>query len=190
MPPVVVKSKPKARDGLQSPIRNTTPTPTVSVQISVPGPLKTAYLEILLSNLLIPTNINYDDILERHPGGGGIPDPRLLEAMAMDLNTLSVVADTRSEISDTAAEELSKRRGEEIEEEQARERASREAAEEKESLKRAAEDDDEARGAKGVKMKKRKERSSAREERPLTHGAHGLARQDGLDLPVKGTASI
>ena len=190
MPPVLVKSRPKARDGLQSPIRNTTPTPIVSVQISLPGPSKTAYLETSLASLLIPTNINYDDILERHPGGGGIPDPRLLETMAKDLYMLSQLADTRGQASDTALMELSQRREERIEAEQVRERANREAAEEKESLKRAAEDDDEARGLKGGKVKKRKDRSSAREERPLNHGAHGLARQDGLDLPVIGTVSF
>ena len=50
--------------------------------------------------------------------------------------------------------------------------------------KEAEEEDDEIRGRKGGKVKKKKERSIAREERPLARGAHGLARQDGLDLPL------
>lgn len=185
MPPMGGKSKAKARDGRQSPSRNTTPSSNVSIPISNSGPLTTVYLDIPTENLIIPTNTNYDDILERHGGGGGIPDPKLLEIMANDLNVLSQLADTRGQACDGAMRELSKRRKEKREEERAREQANRE-AEEKESLKRAAEDEDEARGRKGAKLKKRKERSNVREERPLTHGAHGLARQDGSDLPAKG----
>lgn len=188
MPPMGGKSKAKARDGRQSPSRNTTPSSNISIPISNSGPLTTVYLDIPTENLIIPTNTNYDDILERHGGGGGIPDPKLLEIMANDLNVLSQLADTRGQACDGAMRELSKRRKEKREEERAREQANRE-AEEKESLKRAAEDEDEARGRKGAKLKKRKERSNVREERPLTHGAHGLARQDGSDLPAKGTLS-
>lgn len=196
MPPMGGKSKAKARDGKQSPSRNTTPSSNVSIPASIAGPLSTVYLEIPTENLIIPTNTNYDDILERHGGGGGIPDPKLLEFMANDLNELSQLADKRGQACDGAMRELSKRRKEKREEERAREQANRE-AEEKETLKRAAEDEDEARGRKGTKVKKRKERSnvreerpltSVREERPLTHGAHGLARQDGSDLPAKGTS--
>lgn len=188
MPPMGGKSKAKARDGRQSPSRNTTPSSNVSIPISVAGPLTTVYLEIPTENLTIPTNTNYDDILERHGGGGGIPDPKLLEIMANDLHVLSQLADTRGQACDGAMREISKRRKEKREEERAKEQANRE-AEEKESLKRAAEDEDEARGRKTAKVKKRKERSNVREERPPTHGAHGLVRQDGSDLPVKGTFS-
>lgn len=190
MPPMTVKSKPKAREGLHSPTRNTTPTPTISVQISVPAPSKTAYLGISLSSLTLSTETHYDDILERYPGGGGIPEPKLLGTMANDLRKLSQLAEIRLEACNTAVAELSKRRDEKSAEELVREQANREAAEEKETLKRAAEDDDEARSGKSGKVKRLKERSRAREERPLTHGAHGLARQDGLELPVKGTSSF
>ncbi|MCJ1425483.1 Transcriptional regulator, partial [Sticta canariensis] len=188
MPPMGGKSKAKARDGRQSPSRNTTPSSNISIPISIAGPLTTVYLEIPTEYLTIPTPTNYDDILERHGGGGGIPDPKLLEIMANDLNVLSQLADTRGQACDGAMREISKRRKERREEERAREQANRE-AEEKESLKRAAEDEEEARGRKGAKVKKRKERSNVREERPLTHGAHGLARQDGSDLPAKASTS-
>lgn len=183
------KSKAKARDGRQSPSRNTTPSSNISIPISIASPLTTVYLDIPTENLMIPTSTNYDDILERHGGGGGIPDPKLLEIMAHDLNVLSQLADTRGHACDGAMREISKRRKEKREEERAREQANRE-AEEKVSLKRAAEDEDEARGRKGAKVKKRKERSNVREERPLTHGAHGVARQDGSDVPAKGTFAI
>ena len=39
------------------------------------------------------------------------------------------------------------------------------------------------------KLKKRKEQSKVKEERPLTHGAHGVARQDGVSSP-KGMYTI
>jgi transcriptional adapter 3 len=51
--------------------------------------------------------------------------------------------------------------------------------ENKERLARAAADEEERGRQKASKMKKRKENSTAREERPLTHGAHGVAPQDG-----------
>jgi transcriptional adapter 3 len=82
--------------------------------------------------------------------------------------------------------EISKAQKERLEDEREKERLKRD-AEEKENLKKVAEDEDDGRGRKMPKPKKpKKERSDLREERPLTHGAHGIARQDGLDLPVKG----
>jgi hypothetical protein len=54
--------------------------------------------------------------------------------------------------------------------------------ERKERLKRDAADEEERGRNKANKVKKRKDASRAREERPLTHGAHGLAPQDGSNL--------
>lgn len=183
MPPLGGKGKSKGREARQSRSRNTTPSSVVSAAVSV-GPPLTAYLEIAIGSLVIPTNISYDDILERHGGGGGIPDPKHLETLANDLKVLSQLAETRSKAYDAGMRELSKRRKEALDDERQREQASRE-AEEKESMKRAAEDDDDARGRKGAKLKRRKDRASA--ERPLTHGAHGVARQDGVGTLPKGT---
>lgn len=186
MPPLGGKSKPKGRDGRRSHSRNTTPISMVSIPISIIGPPTTAYLEIPIGNLVGSTTINYDDILERHGGGVGIPDPKHLESMANDLNTLSKLADIRGQACDGAMRDLAKRRKDRLEEDREREQVKRE-VEEKESLKRAAEDEDDARGRKGGKPKKlKKECNGIKEERPLTHGAHGLARQDGLDLSRKG----
>lgn len=187
MPSLAGKSKPKARDGRQSPSRNTTPSSIASLPFTV-AVLSTAYLDIPVSSLVIPPNITYDDILERHGGGGGIPDPKNLELMANDLNTLSLSAETRGQACDGAMRELAKRRKERIEADRVRELASRE-AEEKENLKRAAEEEDDAGGKKAGRLKKRKDRINAKEERPLAHGAHGVARQDGGDLLVKGAFS-
>lgn len=185
-PPLGGKSKPKVRDGRRSRSRNTTPFPIVSIPIGISASSSTAYLEISIANLSDSTTISYNNILEQHSGGGGIPDPRDLENMANDLKTLSIFADTKCNACDGAMRELSKRRKERLEDDREREQMKRD-AEEKDSLKRVAEDEEEARGRKGGKLKKiKKEGGIVKEERPLSHGAHGLARQDGLDLPVKG----
>lgn len=144
---------------------------------------------------MVPTNISYDDILERHGGAGGIPDPSHLTTMAKDLKQLSELASARSETCNAGMRALSEKRKEALDEERQREQEARaREAEERETLKtlkkEAEEEDDEIRGRKVGKPKKKKERSSVREERPLAHGAHGLARQDGLDLPLKGTLVI
>lgn len=195
MPPLVGKSRPKGREGRQSRSRNTTPSSTVSAPISSITPSNTGYLDIPIGNLVVPTNINYDDILERHGGGGGIPDPKHLETIANDLKTLAALARTRAESCDGGMRELVRRRKEAVEEAREQEQAARDREEkekEKErekltqSVKKEVEDEENARESKSGKPKKKKERSVAREERPLTHGAHGLARQDGLDLPLKG----
>ena len=144
---------------------------------------------------MVPTNISYDDILERHGGAGGIPDPSHLTIMAKDLKQLSELASARSDTCNAGMRALSEKRKEALEEERQREQEARaREAEERETLKtlkkEVDEEDDESRGRKGGKLKKKKERSTAREEMPLALGAHGLARQDGLDLPLKGTFVI
>ena len=192
MPPLVGKSKSKGREGRQSRSRNTTPSSSVS---GPTAPSHTAFLDILIGNLMVPTNINYDDILERHGGAGGIPDPSHLTIMAKDLKQLSELASARSDTCNAGMRALSEKRKEALEEERQREQEARvREAEERETLKvlkqEPEEEDDDIRGRKGGKLKKKKERSIAREERPLAHGAHGLARQDGLDLPLKGTFVI
>ena len=183
MPPLGMgsKGKSKGKEGRQSRSRNTTPSSVVSAAIST-GQGNTSFLDIPIGNLMIPNNISYDDILEKHGGSGGIPDPKHLETLANDLKTLYQLADVRERACDVGMRELATRRKERIvEEEREREQAVRE-AEEKETLKRAAEDDEGNRARKGGKVK----RSRIREERPLAHGAHGLARQDGGEVTSKG----
>ena len=185
MPPLGSKGKSKSKDNRQSRSRNTTPSSVVSAPTSIAAG-STAYLEIPIGSLMVPTNILYEDILERHGGNGGIPDPRNLESLANDLRTLSQLAAERERVCDGGMRELSGRRKLRIEEERSIELANRE-AEEKASLKRAAEDDELEKSSKAAKMKRRRDQGKPKEERPLAHGAHGLARQDGLESMSKGT---
>ncbi len=141
---------------------------------------------------MVPTNISYDDILERHGGSGGIPDPSHLTTMVKDLKQLCELASARNDTCNLGMRALAERRKQALDDERDREReqaARAREAEERESLKKEAEDEEDIRGRKPNKPRKQKrEPSSVREERPLAHGAHGLARQDGLDLPLKGTS--
>lgn len=191
MPPAIKNGKNKGREGRQSRSRNTTPSSIASAPLASTTPSHTSYLEIPIGNLMVPTNISYDDILDRHGGSGGIPDPNHLTIMVKDLKQLCDLAAARNETCNAGIRVLAERRKEIIEEERDREREQATRArelEEREALKKKAEEEEEVRGRKGGKNKKqKKEPSSAREERPLNHGAHGLARQDGLDLPLKGT---
>ncbi|KAL8722684.1 MAG: hypothetical protein Q9225_000851 [Loekoesia sp. 1 TL-2023] len=190
MPQLSGNSKAKTRDGRQSRSRNTTPSSNISIPISSNTTSHTAYLEIDLGSIMIPTNVTYEHLLNQHGGGQGIPDPASLTQMVDNLKMLGQLAEERGKACDGGMRELSKRRKERVEQEQRLEQENRE-REEKASLKRAAEDE-EARGRKSLKTKKvKKERSTVREERPLAVGAHGLARQDGRDLsPQDSTENI
>lgn len=191
MPPAIKDKKNKGRDGRQSRSRNTTPSSIASAPLASAAPSHTSFLDIPVGNLMVPTNISYDDILERHGGSGGIPDPSHLTTMVKDLKQLCDLASARNETCNSGMRALTERRKQALEEEKDRERelvASARALGEKEALKKEMEEDDDIRGRKASKPKKlKKEPGNAREERPLAHGAHGLARQDGLDLPLKGT---
>jgi transcriptional adapter 3 len=186
MPSLGSKGKGKVKDGRQSRSRNTTPISVVSAPLEGPT-TTTAYLEIPLGSMMIPSNILYEDILERHGSGGGIPDPKHLEALKNDLTALSQLAAARESACDGGMRDLSSRRKQRIEKEREMEQESRE-AKEKAHLKRAAEDDDSERASK-AKQKKRREQIKLKEERPLTHGAHGVARQDGVD-PSQGSCGV
>lgn len=193
MPPPIVK-KPKGREGRQSRSRNTTPSSAAEISTSSIIPTNTSYTEIPIGSLQVPSNITYDDLLERHGGAGGIPDPSHLTTMAQHLKHLSDLASARGDACNQGMRVLSEKRKsvlleEEREKELEREQALRaRESEERRTLKREAEDDEDLKERKSGKQKKqRKERSAVRDpERPLNHGAHGLARQDGLDLPLEG----
>ena len=192
MPPQIAK-KPKGREGRQSRSRNTTPSSAAELSTTSIIPSNTAYTDIPIGSLQVPSNITYDDILERHGGAGGIPDPSHLTTLSKDLKHLGDLATARGDACNQGMRVLAEKRkglimAEEREKELEREQALRaRESEERKNLKREAEDDEESKERKGAKLKKqRKERSTAREQRPLNHGAHGLARQDGLDLPLEG----
>jgi len=166
----------KGRDIRQSRSRNT--TPSLVGNTSADTELgETAFLELQLAAFRTS-----DEIVEQY--GAAIPSSKDLESLLERLKRLVDTVETRSAISDKGmrmASNLRKDRLEEIEserrDEEHRERIKKEAA------------DEEERSRNKLKMKKRKEVSSAREERPLTHGAHGLAPQDGSNLGKFLTAS-
>ncbi|KAL9600930.1 MAG: hypothetical protein Q9219_002865 [cf. Caloplaca sp. 3 TL-2023] len=175
-----------SRDGRHSRSRNTTPSSNISIPINS-HTSHTAYLGIDLGSIMVPSNVSYEQLLNQHGGGQGIPDPTSLNQMVDNLKLLGQLAEERAKACDGGMRELSKRRKERVEQEYRLDKENRD-REEKESLKRAAEDE-EARSRKSLKTKKvKKERSAARDERPLAVGAHGLARQDGLDVALQEPA--
>lgn len=173
--PIANKGKGKGREVRQSRSRNTTPSSGLSASTatgvsSVPG-----YLDSDVSQLLVPSTVQYSDILERF-GGGLIPDSKSLEVLAEQLKTLSQFAEARGDACNAGMRELSQRRKEVVEDQREQELLE----EERVKMKREAEDEEEGgRALKGGKLKKRKERGTVKEERPLTHGAHEVTRQDG-----------
>lgn len=174
-----LKSKNKAKDSRQSRSRNTTPGSVVNVPVS--SFAGTGKLEIPIQQLMIPANVLYEDLLERHGSNSGIPDARHLDILENDLRTLAQLAEARDDACSGAMRALSKPWKERIEEE--RELAQ---AEDKAGLKRAAAEDEDVEKVNRSKQKKRKDQRT-KEERPLAHGAHGVARQDGVEtLSPKG----
>lgn len=184
MPPLGTKGKGKIKENRRSRSRNTTPSSVLSAPASVAAGT-TAYTDIPLGSLLISTTMLYEDILEKFAGNGGIPDPKNLETLANEFRSLSQHASGREFACDAAMRTLNDRKKIKAEEERELEIATRE-AEEKANLKRVAEDDEVERVSKAGKLKRRKDQVKPREERPLTHGAHGVARQDGGTATPKG----
>jgi transcriptional adapter 3 len=191
MPPVGGKGKGKgSRDHRRSISRNTTPSSigTSIVQASIGGPTNTAYLELPVADLIVSTKITYEDLLDRIESGTGIPNSKHLESLAEDLRTLSANAEIRGFACDKGMRELAARRKRKDQEDRERDRLER-SMEEKEKMRREAlaeDEEEELRGRKVQKIKKRKETSKTGEERPLTHGSHVLARQDGVQQDGKG----
>ncbi len=157
---------------------------------------------------LITANLQhmYDDILERYGGmSGTIPDSRQLDSLAQDLRRAGQFADARVQMCRKRLRELAQEQQEqkakvddEQQQQQEQQEKDKEAQEERErereleekheKLKKeaaaAAAKNEEQQGPKERKVKRAKRSRDGgvvpREERPLTHGAHGLARQDGL----------
>ncbi|KAL4806875.1 histone acetyltransferases subunit 3-domain-containing protein [Aspergillus unguis] len=175
--PSANKGKGKGRDARPSRSRNTTPNSSFSA-----APF--SYLENDASKLIIPTTVQYADILERMGGAGPIPDSKSLESLIEHLKSLSQSAEARGDACNAGIRELSQKRKEVVDESESYEGGER-------KMKREVEDEeDDSKAGKSAKVKKRKERgSSSKEERPLTHGAHELGRQDGGETKVEGAAS-
>jgi transcriptional adapter 3 len=186
MPPLATKGKGKGRDARRSRSRNTTPNSSIS-NAPPTTPALTSYLGIDTSRLLVPSNPQYADMIERLELKQGMPEPKHLDSLVEQLRQLSEAAEARSQACYLAITALSDKRKEIAEQERERERQEREAESRRARIRKEAEEaDDDSVARKGGKLKKRKDRPSTREERPMSHGAHEVARQDGLDVKQEG----
>ncbi|CAG8955660.1 hypothetical protein HYFRA_00010924 [Hymenoscyphus fraxineus] len=161
----------KGRDARQSRSRNSTPNLTGASSSVPPAESgETALLE--LSRASFFTSDNVADV------SSAIPSSKDLEALAEKLQKLVAAIELRGATCDRGMRMLAKLRKERLEEIE----SDRRDEEHKERLKRDAADEEERGRHKTNKLKKRKDISTSREERPLTHGAHTLAPQDGSNL--------
>ncbi|KAF2839417.1 hypothetical protein M501DRAFT_992382 [Patellaria atrata CBS 101060] len=175
MPPVANKAKGKsqARDQhRQSRSRNTTPISggtgvSAVIESSAPSNAQAALAQLKMT---------IEAILDSHGGSGAnIPSAGLLNTSLDKVkNQFLPPIKVRGEISDRAMRALALKRKDRMEQERERERADRDAEDRKQKQK---------------KMGKKKERPSGDEDRPLAVGAHGLARQDGVDVHKADTSS-
>ncbi|CAG7918302.1 unnamed protein product [Penicillium olsonii] len=177
--PSAYKSKGKGRDARQSRSRNTTPSgasgptiPTLPIQ---------SYMENDVTKLIDLAGGQYSDVLDL-VAAQNIPDSKTLETLVEHLKSLSDMADARGEVCNAGMREMSQKR-KDVMDDQDLDREVRERS----KLKRETEEEDDIH--RGGKLKKRKERASAKEERPLNHGAHEVARQDGAETKIEGAAS-
>ena len=192
MPPMGSKGKGKARDARGSRSRNTTPSSVLSAPTSSTVP---AYLDSDATKQHPAPEIQYAEVYERLSSSTPAPDPRYLEKLVDQLRALGKYADERVTVCDTALRELVSRRQAVVHEQREQQQREREAEERRARLKKEAEDEEDGvRVAKANKVKKRKpDRNNAHDDqdsRPLTHGAHGLARQDGLEIKQEGNVIL
>ncbi|KAI9654212.1 MAG: Transcriptional regulator [Bathelium mastoideum] len=174
MPPVGGKAKGKgqSRDGRRSRSRNTTPVSnggTVTAASAETG--TTPYLHTLKGHLMVPSNITLEEIMGGGSNGSAIPTSTALNEMADRVKKEYLPHLNHIEQAcDKGIRQLAEKRKEHALLE--RERASREDEERKHKPKKP--------GKKGDKG----------EERPLAVGAHGVARQDGVDVHKDASSSL
>ncbi|KAF1988625.1 hypothetical protein K402DRAFT_391844 [Aulographum hederae CBS 113979] len=157
-----LKGKPPAHSrDKRSRSRNSTPV-SVVVETSVPS-----YLQTHIGQLVAPPDSVLDSILDQNPASNAIPTATVLSSMLESVKQqLLGVAKGREEGSHKLMRELAQKRKERVDNShRERERAEKEAIEER-----------------------KKQKKIKKEERPLAVGAHGIARQDGVDVH-KNTSS-
>lgn len=191
MPALATKGKGKGRDARRSRSRNTTPNSVISTSALPSAPALTAYLGIDTARLLVPSGPQYAEIVEKLELKQGMPEPKHLDMLVEQLRQLSDAAEARSQACHLAMTALSDKRKEIAEQERERERQEREAEARRARIRKEAEEaDEDAVIRKAGKMKKRKDRPSVREERPVVHGAHELAQQDGVVVKQEGQSAF
>lgn len=158
----------KGRDPRQSRSRNT--TPSISGTSNEFG--ETELLQLPKGKF--PTSLDFGDYVAL-----AIPSSKDLEALSEKLQRLMASIELRGDMCNKGMRlmvEVRKDRQDDI----ARMQQEKDALEKKK--KDAADEEERGRRHKANKVKKRKDMSTGAEERPLTHGAHGLAPQDGTNL--------
>ena len=158
------KGKSQAREGRRSRSRNSTPISTNGTGISASTEnATTPYLHTPKAHLMLPSNITLEDIMGNGNGTSAIPTATALNDMA-DRVKKEYLPHLKhiNQACDRGMRQLAEKRKEHAHME--RERAERE---------------DEERKQKPKRIPKKTDKS---EERPLAIGAHGVARQDGVDL--------
>ena len=174
--------KPPNRDR-RSRSRNTTPLSSATEASSLPAaPLtvESAYLHTPLSSLLVPPDVSIEGLIEKNSSHGpNPPSAANLDSLHNGIVTqvLSHV-NARGQTCDKAMRELARKRKERIEAE--RELAERDRLEEERKR----------RELKKTIPKKREREETEDEARPPTVGAHGLARQDGIDVHTGGLVLV
>lgn len=158
----------KGRDARQSRSRNTTPSLTGASSIPPGSAGSTAYLELPKSSFQTA-----DDLTDKYTTV--IPNSQELGDLLERLNALTKQAEARGAVCDRGMRMLAQARKDRIEEIETERRDE----ENKERVKKEVADEEERGRNRANKIKKRKDMSTSREERPFTHGLHGLAPQDG-----------
>jgi len=161
----------KGRIG-QSRSRNTTPSLVGKEAAIVETDLgDTAFLELPIQSFRTS-----DDVVDNYTSA--IPNSKDLELLLERLKRLVDVVETRSAVCDRGMRMVAQAKKDRLYEIELEARDE----EQKERLKREVADEEERGRNKANKIKKKKD--SAKEERPLTHGAHELAPQDGSNLGI------
>ncbi|WEW58319.1 Transcriptional regulator [Emydomyces testavorans] len=184
MPPIPgLKSKAKGREPRGSRSRNTTPNSALSGSTTTGTSFALGYLDNDVSKLIVPTNVQYSDILGDLGGVNQIPDSKALEALVEQLKTLSQLAEARGDACNAGMRELSHKKKDILEDQREREQTGH-AADKLKMKREPEEEEEEGRALKGGKLKKRRDKAVSKEERPLAVGAHGVARQDAFEMRI------
>lgn len=170
-------SKQQSRDR-RSRSRNTTPLSSGPESSPAPPQLtgESPYLRTNLSSLLVPHNSSIENLIDRYSSGGNQPpSASSLNAIHDGVqNQVLVHVTNRGTACDRAMRELARKRKERIEAERHRD--------ERERL-----DEERRKREKKMNSKKRDREEMEDETRPPAVGAHGLARQDGVDVHMEDT---
>lgn len=165
----------KSQDrGRRSRSRATTPISPTTEDSSAPSQTvgESAYLHAPLSGLLVPNAVSIESLIEKHSSDSPNPPSAASLHALHDGITMSVLShvERRGEICDSSMRQLVRRRKDRLDAERARDEQER------------ADEERRKREVKKIATKKRDREQMESDSRPPAVGAHGLARQDGVDV--------